>query len=75
MLSSANETSFSNTSSFALCVNIFSFFPCFPFYLFGIVFVTELDKMGSSFCPELEIPFEERRLCTSLEGAEPTDGK
>lgn len=65
MLSSANETSFSNPSSFALFVNIFSFFLAFlAFYLFSIVFVTELDSMGSSFCPELEILFEERRLLT-----------
>lgn len=62
VLSSANETSFSNPSSFALSVNIFSF-TCFPcFYLFSIVVVTELDSMGSSFCPELEILFGERRL-------------
>lgn len=63
VLSSANETSFSNPSSFALFVNIFSFFLAFlASYLFSIGVVTELDNMGSSFCPELEILFEERRL-------------
>lgn len=65
VLSSANETSFSSTSSFELFVNIFSFFLAFlAFYLFDILIVTELDNMGSGFCPELKILFEERRLLT-----------